>query len=271
MRAPTEFRAQTRKRAHDLLEDANDEANAATVSTSVRHVTLLRQATPISLRSLMQSIQPERDANNVVFLSHMTQKQGFMAQLAEEHNGADDVQCDFDGQVYRIGGWTPCSVAAVAPLELARWALLPIVRACNEEACLRFVNVACFSQQGFVSSLRTLIRDVANEAKPVPLEVREAAGDDAHIRQLLRKGDGPLGRICVVSSNAELPGDAMVEMLVNMMRYATRGDTATYERHLRNKLRRTNDYYVSKGMLDEALSEEKQDVSDMIVIETLQW
>ena len=89
-----------------------------------------------------------------------------------------------------------------------------------------------------------------------PLRLRALLSDDA------------LRRMHVVATTDAVPGDAVVEILVNYARYAGSGSLEEYWIKLMDKLKRSAGYYEHYGIEDPSLGAQ-QDIATMLVLECL--
>ena len=79
--------------------------------------------------------------------------------------------------------------------------------------------------------------------------------------------DDALRRVHVVVTTDAVPGDAVVEILVNFARYAGSGSLDEFWVKLMDKLKRSAGYYEHYGIEDPGLSQ--QDITTMIEMECL--
>ena len=117
-----------------------------------------------------------------------------------------------------------CGVDEVNGRWLAECALVPIVRAARIGATLRILHVGCFSKQSFLTLLAELLSLVRRGSAAPPGAVAAAMGGE--LPALL--SDDALRRMHVVATTDAVPGDAVVEILVNYARYAGSGSLEEY-------------------------------------------
>ena len=169
----------------------------------------------------------------------------------------------------RIGGYMDgedgmCGGDEVNGRWLAECALVPIVRAARIGATLRILHVGCFSKQSFLTLLAELLSLVRRGSPAPPGAVAAAMGGE--LPALL--SDDALRRMHVVATTDAVPGDAVVEILVNYARYAGSGSLEEYWIKLMDKLKRSAGYYEHYGIEDPSLVAQ-QDIATMLVLECL--
>ena len=269
-RTGDKYAAESRRVAKEMLLEARDTPSAPKVASSVRHVLNLTQATRHSFKTVLERVEPELDANTVVVISATTCKEGFKTQLAKEHVGQLARVSTFGDQVVHLGSYFDgvdglCTVDEVTGKYLAECALVPIVRAARIGATLRILHVGCFSSQSFLAPLAQLISSVRRGRGPPPQGAVDAAMGVAALPDLL--SDDALRRVHVVVTTDAVPGDAVVEILVNFARYAGSGSLDEFWVKLMDKLKRSAGYYEHYGIEDPGLSQ--QDITTMIEMECL--
>ena len=153
-----------------------------------------------------------------------------------------------------------CGVDEVSGRWLAECALVPIVRAARIGAPLRILHIGCYSQDSFLTPLTELLSSVRRGGAAPPSAIEAAGG--AALPALL--SDDALRRIHVVATTDAVPGDVVVEVLVNYARYAGLGSLDEYWLKLMDKLKRSVGYYEHYGIEDPSLVQ--QDVTEMLVL-----